>query len=130
MKADRDIRFGHEKLEAYVVAREFLACADRIARRLPRGSAALRDQLDRAASSVLLNLAEGAGRRASKEKSHHFDIARGSATECAAVLDVLAIRRLAPADEIAGARRLLHRAVCMLSGLARSAIARSAARGP
>lgn len=64
--------FVHEKLEAYKVAREFLVLAHRVALELPRGEAAIGDQLERAASSILLNTAEGAGRRAGREKARFF----------------------------------------------------------
>ncbi len=122
---DRTVQIAHERLEAYVVAREFLALAHEVARKLPRGEAAIADQLERAASSVLLNTAEGAGRRASKEKARFFDIARGSAAECAAILDVLDVRELSAQSASATGRSLLHRAVRLLAGLARSALVRS-----
>ena len=57
---------------------------------------ALRDQLDRAASSIALNLAEGSGRRTVKDKSHFFRIALGSLRECRTILD-LAIESNHPA---------------------------------
>ena len=115
------ILFAHEKLEAYKVAREFLEVAHAVVRELPRGERAIADQLERAASSVVLNTAEGAGRRPGNEKARFFDIARGSASECAAALDVLAVRGLVRKDSAEKGRRLLHRAVGMLAGLARSA---------
>ena len=120
--------FAHEKLDAYRVARDFLEVAHEVVQQLPRGERAIADQLERAASSVLLNTAEGAGRRAGKEKAHFFDIARGSAAECAAVFDVLAIRGLVSAEAAGRGRALLHRTVGMLAGLARSALSRAAAQ--
>ena len=48
----------------------------------------LRDQLDRAASSVALNLAEGSGRSSKKEQKRFFDIAMASLRESQAVLDL------------------------------------------
>ena len=60
--------------------------------RIPRTLRDLRDQLDRASASIVLNIAEGAGRERAGEKSNFYSIARGSAMESAAVLDVLAAR--------------------------------------
>ncbi len=77
--------FTHERLEAYKVAREFRALAHGLVRGMPRGAADTADQLSRAARSAMLTTAEGAGRRSPKEKAHFFDIARGSAEECAAI---------------------------------------------
>ena len=48
----------------------------------------LKDQLLRAASSVVLNLAEGAGRFSAKDQKRFFHIAFGSLRECQAVLDL------------------------------------------
>jgi four helix bundle protein len=113
--------FTHERLEAYKVAREFLALAQTILDEMPRGSARLRDQLADAAESALLNTAEGAGRRSGADKARFFDYARGSAEECAAALDAIAIRRFATLERVEAGRALLHRAVRLLAGLARSA---------
>ncbi len=120
-----EILFSHERLEAYRVAREFLALAHGVASRMPRGD--LRDQLERAAESVLLNTAEGAGRRSGRDKAKFYDYARASAEECAAILDALSIRELASLERVLAGRVLLHRAVRLLSGLSRSALRRSVA---
>ena len=55
---------------------------------LPRGYAALADQLRRAAMSVPLNFAEGCGKQHPKDRRRYFFIARGSANEVAAAIDV------------------------------------------
>ena len=80
--------FYHQKLICYQVS---LALAQRVPAVLatwPTGSAYLQDQLKRAMSSVLLNTAEGNGRRTMKERRRFFDIARGSASEVSAIMDV------------------------------------------
>ena len=51
-------------------------------------SGCLRNQLDRAASSIVLNLAEGYGRSTRKDQKRFFDIALGSLRECQAVLEI------------------------------------------
>lgn len=117
--------FAHERLDAYKAAREFLALAARIAKALPRGHADDADQLMRAARSAMRNCAEGAGRRAGKEKARFFDIARGSATECVGTLDALAVEGLIAPAAAARGRDLLGRVVCMLTALARSSIERA-----
>ena len=80
--------FDHERLDVYQVALDFVVLADEVAERLPRGRSALADQLQRAATSVPLNIAEGAGEYSRKEKARFYRIALRSATESAAILDV------------------------------------------
>ena len=82
---------------------------------IPRGHGDLRDQLRRAAISVPLNIAEGSGRATEADASRHFAIARGSAMECAAVLDVTRVLGLVHQQAIA----LLSRLVAMLTEMSR-----------
>ena len=46
----------------------------------------LKDQLDRAASSIVLNLAEGRGKPTVKDQKRFFHISMGSLRECQAIL--------------------------------------------
>src|SRR5215813_13400407 len=80
----------HERLEVYHLALDFHALAVKLVPR--RGWRAVRDQLERASLGVVLCIAEGAGRTAGADKRRFYEIARGSATESAAVLDVLRVR--------------------------------------
>ena len=80
--------FGHEKLDVCKVAIDFVALADDIVESLPRGRGYLADQLHRAATSIPLNIAEGAGEYSSKDKARSYRMALRSATECAALIDV------------------------------------------
>ncbi|HET9271073.1 MAG TPA: four helix bundle protein [Vicinamibacterales bacterium] len=105
-----------DRMDVYRVAREFDAFAARILPR--RGCASLRDQLERASSSVVLNTAEGCGRYARPEKAHFYLIARGSAMECVGVLDVALGRGLVTAAVHRHGRGLLTRIVQMLTKLA------------
>jgi len=95
-----------ERFDCYAVALEFQQIAAGL---LPRGCGALRDQLDRASISIVLNLAEGLARRARREKAHLYSIARGSAAECAAALDLAARRGSADPAACPDGRRLLTR---------------------
>jgi four helix bundle protein len=104
-----------ERLVVYQVALEFAA----VATALPfgRGRRELRDQLERASTSIVLNIAEGAGRRKPADRAHFFAIARGSATECAAILDIVRARAIAPSVVTSQGRSLLVRIVQMLTRL-------------
>lgn len=103
-----------ERLDVYAVALEFHAAATVFA---ARADAVVRDQLRRASLSCVLNIAEGAGQRSRAQKRNLYGIARGSALECAAIIDVLRLRAVVSAVEAAGARALLVRMVQMLTKL-------------
>ncbi len=110
----------HEKLDVYQTAVDWVSLAQDIAEALPRGKGNLADQLQRASSSITLNIAEGAGEFSGAEKARFYRIAKRSATECAAILDV-AKRRSSISDEHRGqGRSLLLRIVGMLVKLAPS----------
>src|SRR4051794_28176748 len=83
------------------------------------GHADLRDQLRRAAFSVPLNIAEGAGRASEADGARYFAIARGSAMECAAALDVVRALGVLQDDVCRRALELLAREVAMLTKLCR-----------
>src|SRR5262249_11954824 len=107
--------FNHESLEVYQIAVRFDGI---LATALPRrGYRALRDQIERASSSVMANISEGAGRWAPAEKRHFYGIARGSATECAALLDVLRNRRLLKEHDYRECRQSLLSIVRILTRL-------------
>lgn len=114
-RVSADARLDAERFDVYQIALEFLELVGQLAPR--RGFAELRDQLERASSSVLLNTAEGLGRSSSPEKARFFIIARGSTTECAAIVDVLRVRTLAAPALCEHARSLLVRITQMLSKL-------------
>jgi four helix bundle protein len=109
--------FHHERLDVYQTSIEFVVAADTIASNLPRGRHYLADQLRRAAASIVLNIAEGAGEFSRKEKSRFYRIARRSATECAAVLDVCQRLELGTSQDFENGRELLYRIVSMLTRL-------------
>ena len=74
-------RIYHRSLELIDLTRIVIA-------ELPSGYGFLADQLRRAASSIPLNFAEGYGKHTKREQRRFFMIARGSACEVAAALDV------------------------------------------
>jgi len=74
-------------------------------------------RLDRASTSVPLNIAEGNGKFSTVDRARFLEIARGSALECAACLDVLAVRKLVAAERILPAKERLVRIVNMLMGM-------------
>ena len=84
--------------------------------KLPK-SIAVRDQLDRASTSIILNLAEGNGKFTSPDRCRFFDISRGSALECAAALDILASQGRLDSTTVGVGKEQLRKIVSMLVGL-------------
>jgi four helix bundle protein len=113
--------FDHEKLEGYQLQLQFISWVTGFFEELheskPLRVAESINQLDRASLSVLLNIAEENGRRASQQRVRFFDDARGSATECAACLDALTAKRATTAERVSEGKALLLRVVSILSKL-------------
>jgi four helix bundle protein len=115
-----DMVLDHERLDVYLIALDFVVFAHEVIERLPRGRSHLADQLTRASTSIVLNLAEGAGKVSKPDKRRYYLTARGSATESAALLDVcLRLRLIAEAQHRAGKEQIV-RVVAMLIKLAMS----------
>ena len=85
--------FPHTRLKVFHVALEMATQAKMIADRIPRGHRSLADQLHRAASSVVLNIGEGANRTTSGAKRQRYSEARGEAGEVAANAQLLGLYR-------------------------------------
>ena len=106
----------HEKLDVYQEAIAFCGWASELIGEI-FAKAAAKDQLDRASTSIPLNIAEGNGKFSASDRARFLEIARGSALECAACLDVLAVRKLVSIDRIVPAKEQLVRIVNMLMGM-------------
>jgi four helix bundle protein len=107
------------KLDVYQYAVRFLPLAAAIADSLPPRYAALGDQLRRASLSIPLNIAEGSGKSTGPDQRRFYSMARGSAMECAAILDAcraLTLIEEARAEEV---DQLLRSTVRMLSKMCR-----------
>ena len=112
-------RFDHERLNVYQTAIRLVAWITELLDRVPR-SIAVHNQLDRASTSIPLNIAEGNGKFTPADRCRFFDIARGSALECAACLDVLVAKRIAESGVIDAGKEMLVEIVSMLVGLIRA----------
>src|ERR1043165_2317037 len=85
------IYFDHERLHAYQSSLEFIRWSEPVLERLAK-TAAVSSQLDRARTSIPLNIAEGNAKFTPADKCKYFDTAHGSAVECAACLDLLFVK--------------------------------------
>jgi four helix bundle protein len=113
---DEECWFDHERLEVY---RESIAFVAWLSVPLEEAIRAgdVKDQLDRASTSIPLNIAEGNGKYNLKDRCRFFDIAHGSALECAAGLDILVAKAKLPPERIRPGKDRLQKIVRMLMGL-------------
>jgi four helix bundle protein len=109
----------HEKLDVYQKALEFITWTVPLLDNLPAG-ASVRNQLDRASTSIPLNIAEGNGKFTSADRCRFFDIARGSALESAACLDVMVAKGFMEKADVQPGKDILVQVVSMLFGLIRA----------
>ena len=112
------IYFDHEKLDVYREAINFCGWVGEFLASISAKSA-VKDQLDRASTSIPLNIAEGNWKFSARDRVRFFEMARGSALECAACLDVLVVRKLVKEEPLAAQKERLVRIVEMLVGLLR-----------
>ena len=111
--------FAHERLDAYQVGLEFM----RWFHALPAGaelSSRLYRQVDKAATSVVLNIAEGNGRYPEADRRKFLDIAESSAVKAAAYLDLCQSKAELDAGQRERGVGLLARVALMIRGLAAS----------
>jgi four helix bundle protein len=80
--------FDFEKLDVYKKAKVFNSSIRELIKNKKLDSTT-KDQLRRAAFSIVLNLAEGSGRFTHPDRRNFYIIARSSIFECIAILDVL-----------------------------------------
>jgi four helix bundle protein len=112
------IYFDHEKLDVHQEAIAFCGWVGEFLSGISTRAAA-KDQLDRASTSIPLNIAEGNGKFSAKDRARFFEMARGSALECAACLDVLLVRKLTGEEQVILSKERLARIVQMVIGLLR-----------
>jgi len=112
--------FDHERLEVYKLQLQFIGWVTELLEEMEQSSRKTREvrgHLDEASVSVLLNIAEGNGKRQRQVRAKFFDDARGSATECAACLDALVTKRACTTERVQPGKTMLERVVSMLTKL-------------
>jgi len=108
--------FDHEKLKVYQASLEFISWLETIFPKIDKNISA-RNQLERASTSIPLNIAEGNRKYTANDRCKYFDIVRGSALESASCLDVLVCKKKLTEEEIVFGKVILRDIVSLLIGL-------------
>ena len=117
-------RFSFRRLDVYKEAMQMVKEVSVLARSIPLDHRDLIWQIRRAARSVLLNIAEGAGEYAPREKARIYRIARRSGWETVAALDIAMEERFLEPKLLKPVLDRLHRIIGMLTTMGKKAEAR------
>jgi four helix bundle protein len=109
---------AHERLDVYQHAIAFTAWTHQLLDILPPGLAA-RSQLERASTSIPLNLAERNGKFSEGDRGRFLQIALGSTLECSATLDVLTAKGVVNGERVEEGKETLERIAAMLMAMLR-----------
>lgn len=112
-------KFDHEKLRVYQASLDFVSWSTDLLGETA-AKAAVKDQLDRASTSVPLNLTEGNAKWSGADRLRYLRTAMGSTMECAACLDVFVAKRLCEMERVSEGKELLGGMASMLVGLMHS----------
>ncbi len=108
---------GHEKLDVYRLSIGYVARVYEKAGSPTGVHRPAREQWLRASQSIPLNIAERNGKTAQTDRRRYFEIACGSALECAAIQDVLVVGKALGDAESRERKTELDRMAAMLSRL-------------
>jgi four helix bundle protein len=113
--------FQHHKLLVYVKALEVCSRVYSLTSDLRPQFWTIGRQLQRAVTSVLLNIAEGAGEFSPDDKARFYRMARRSAAEAAAALDLLCTMKVITAGTHAELQSGLNEIAAMLTAMVKTA---------
>lgn len=108
--------FDFERFPVYIKSEEFYYKVLRVLSN-PKIDKNIKDQLRRASLSIVLNIAEGAGKYSKNDKKNFYVIAKGSVNECVAIIRILRIEHCIQEKDFILIYADLLEMVKMLSGL-------------
>jgi len=111
--------FDFEKFPVYQKAEKFYALVLKIlqSKEIDKST---KDQLRRASLSIVLNIAEGAGKYSVMDKKNFYIISRGSVNECVAIFRILKMEKKISESIFKDGYELLLEIAKMLTGLVNS----------
>ena len=103
-------KYKFQKLQVYQLGLDHVDTTYELATRFPRSeNQNLRSQLERASTSIVLNIAEGSTGQTDREQARFLGMALRSLMECVACLDLVQRRRYVSAEDLSRTRELGHK---------------------
>jgi len=110
------LQVDHIKLDVFLVSKQLVLACYKATKTFPSEEKfGIISQIRRAALSVHLNIAEGCSRKSLVERKRFFEIARGSAIEVDAALDVAIELNYTDKEKLVELGELLKRSFQMIS---------------
>ena len=114
-------QYKFQKLDVYQLGLEFVDKVYELTSGLPESERFnLRSQLERAATSIVLNIAEGSTGQSDLEQNRFLGMALRSYLETVACLDLIERRKYLRSETIASTRELGHRLFVKLQAFRRA----------
>ena len=114
-------RYKFQRLQVYQLGLDYVEAVYTLTQRLPRSEDLnLRSQLQRAATSIVLNIAEGSTSQSDPEQARFLGLALRSLMECVACLDLVERHKYAPTEELTTTRELGHQLFVKIQAMRRS----------
>ena len=128
-------RYKFQRLRIYQLALDYVGVMYSLTQRFPRTEELnLRSQMQRAATSIVLNIAEGSTSQSDAEQARFLGMGLRSLMECVACLDLVERHDYAPGSQLAPTRDLGHQLFvkihAMRRTLARPGVRPSGPRSP
>ncbi len=113
--------YKFQKLEVYKLALDYLDEIYSLCKKLPESEKYnLKDQLKRAGTSIVLNIAEGSTGRSDQEQKKFLNITTGSFLETVACLDIIERKTYLSEDELKPLRKAGHNLFAKLQAFRKS----------
>lgn len=118
-------KYDYKNLDVYKESKILVKMVYVLLKQFPREEQfALCDQLRRAVISIPSNIAEGSGRRSSKEQIHFLEIANGSLREVDCQLDIACDLGYVSQNDLINITKQVKKVGAMMTGLRRYHVAK------
>lgn len=114
-------QYKFQRFEIYQLGLDYVEVVYQLTIILPKSeNLNLRSQLERAATSIVLNIAEGSTGQTDAEQGRFLGLALRSLMECVACLDLVERHRYASKDKLTTTRKLGHQIFVKIQPMRRS----------